>query len=361
MTKNMKNLGFVFQGDNTTEVLKKLWDTINNSGTTYKGQRGLTKSIKGVTLVINNPLDESKNYPYWSKKEDDWYQNNFVRKETNLAPEEEVSSYSTPGVEYVGTLSPKAIFTYKYAWRSRYYDSGYGHVKAVVEILKRSTIHNLRLTKQKLTSLLLTTYQLIHPEIMLAVLAWKGPNLINFYLKNPQVLDLELKSNRVDTLLSIIDELKHSPNSRRAIIPSFIYPKIDQSGPAGGVPVYQTYQLFINFDLKGNPKGLTSFHLHRSFDANGGLQLDINHDKNWGQIASKQLRLPLEKIVIYGNDVGIYLDSDSSHITSKTNIKDWLFAVTDAYDPKTEDIEKRISSEHIQKKIEYTLKKFNDI
>ncbi|MBI2022707.1 hypothetical protein HYS97_02575 [Candidatus Daviesbacteria bacterium] len=352
------NIGFIFKDNNTTNVLKQLWQTINQHGTEYKGQRGITKSIRGVTLVINNPLDDSKNYPYWGKIEDDWYQENFVRKETNLPPEEEVSSYITRRVDYVDTLSPRAIYPYKYAWRSRYYDLGYGYLKAVITALKsiKYQVSSIK-RKEDVLSLIHNTYYFLHPEVLLAVLAWKGPKLINFYLKNPKVLDQELKSNRTDTLLRIIGELKQNPNSRRAIIPSFTYPQIDQAGPASGVPVYQTYQLFINFDKKGKPKSLTSFHLHRSFDANGGIQLDINHDKDWGLIASKQLKLPLEKIVIYGNDVGIYTNSVSNHITQKTTIKDWLFSVTDAYNPKTEDIEQRLSKEIYKKKIEYTLKK----
>lgn len=340
----MPNLGFVTTG-NTTQVLEKVWDIIKKKGTSYISQKGAVKSIKAVTLIIDDPLNETKNYPYWKKEEDDWYQDNFVRKETNQPPEFHAATSEVD----------TQIFPYKYVWRSRYYDLGYGYIKGVVNILKKLGNKKLKKNENDLINLLISTYRLYHPEIVLAVLSWKGPKLINFYLKNPQVLDLELASNRTDTLEDIINELKNFPNSRRAITPSFIYPQIDHSGVAGGIPVYQNYQLYINFDKSKKPKSLTSFHLHRAFDAYGGLQLDINHDKDWGLLASKKLGLPLEKMVIYGNDVW------AGENNSKKDIRSWLLATTNSYDPKVEDIEKRLSSKDYQKKIEYTLKKLKDL
>jgi hypothetical protein len=213
------------------------------------------------------------------------------------------------------------------------------------------------MNREQLVELLTQSYQLIHPEIVLAVLSWKGLKLLNFYLENPKILALELQSQRRDTLESVIDEVKQSPATRRAIMPSFTYEHIDHSGAAGGVPVYQNYQLYVNFDKKGTPVGITSYHLHRAIDAFGGAQLDINHDKEWGLYASIKLKLPLQKIVIYVNDVWASFDKDMHHLSNKTDIRSWLFSVTDAYDPKEEDIEKRLNSHLYKKKIEYTLKK----
>lgn len=335
----MSNTGFIFKGSTISDVLKKVWQSIKKHGTSHQSQSGLVNSIRGVTLVINNPLDEKNNYPYWNKLEDDWYQDNFVKKETNSPPEVLIKNSD--------------IYQYKYVWRSRYYDLGYGHIKGVVNALKQFSISNFQFSiKKQLIDLLKKSYQFIHPEIVLAVLAWKGKKLINYYLKNPSILDQELKSNRTDILLSIISELKQNPSSRRAITPSLLYSAIDQQGSSGGIPVYQNYQLYINFSKSGKPESLTSFHLHRAFDAYGGLQLDINHDKDWGKIASKKLGLPLKQMVIYGNDVW------ASEDHKKEDIKSWLLAATNSYDPKVEDIEKRLSSESFKKKIEYTLKNY---
>lgn len=339
------NIGFLFEGKSADAVLKKAWDSIKKNGSEYKSQRGFSRSIKAATFIITEPQDDRKSYPYWSKSEDDWYQDNFVKKESNKPP------------EYL--KHKQDIYAYKYAWRSRYYDSGWGYLKGVISVLKYLKIKKVDFNKKSdLIDLIKQTYMLYHPEIILAVLSWKSEKLINFYLKNPEILDLELKSQREDTLLSIVEELRHSPASRRAIIPSFIYQNIDHSGAAGAMPVYQNYQLYINFDKKGNPTGFTSFHLHRAIDAYGGAQLDINHDREWGMIASQRLRLPLQKIIIYANDVWVNSDKDQKHLSQKTDIKSWLFAVTDAYDPETLDIDARISSDNFQKKLEHTLKKF---
>lgn len=336
--------GFIFEGKSAEAVLKKAWDTIKKEGSGYKSQRGLSKSIKAATFIITEPQDDRKSYPYWSKPEDDWYQDNFVKKETNKPPE---------------ILNPNGdIYTYKYAWRSRYFDLGYGYVKGVLQIFQKLNIKQVRfLKKEQLIKLVKETYKFYHPETVLAVLSWKGEKLLNFYLKNPQFLDLELLQNRQDSLLSIINELKHSPSSRRAITASFIYQHIDHSGIAGGIPVYQNYQLYVNFDKKGNPTGLTSLHLHRAIDAYGGAQLDINHDRAWGMIASHALRLPLQKLVIYANDVWANFDKDNKDLSQKTDIKSWLFSVTDSYNSEAEDIEKRTASPIFQKKIDFTLKK----
>jgi hypothetical protein len=336
----MNKPGFIFSGKTTKDVLKQVWEAIQTQGQEYQSQRGPVRSIKGTMMVITDPLNEAKNYPYWDKQSDDWYQDNFVRKETNTPPE---------------TIKPGSdIYAYKYVWRSRFYDGGVGHVKGVVDVLKKAGISKTEFKKkEELVELLKKTYQLYHPELILAVLSWKGKELLNFYLENPQILDLELKRSRRDTLQSVIDEIKSSPASRRAITPSFTYEQIDHSGAAGGVPVYQNYQLYVNFDKKGNPKGLVSMHLHRAMDALGGTQLDITHDREWGTIASKQLGLPLEQIIIYCNDIYYHVPKKGAQkdLATKTDIKGWLHTITDAYDPKKEDIEKRLSSPISQTKI----------
>lgn len=339
-----KTTGFIFEGKTPTDVLSGVKEAIQTNGTTIQTQRGNAKSIRGVTLIINDITSEKKNYPYWDKAEDDWYQANFVRKDSTLAPEE--------------IKKGQDIYPYKYAWRSRYYDSGFGYVVGLLNVLKILKINKIKiLTRDDILKLITQSYQLIHPEIVLAVLSWKGTKLINFYLENPKIVTLELQSQRRDTLESVIEEVKQSPNTRRAIMPSFTYEQIDHSGAAGGVPVYQNYQLYVNFDKKGTPKSIISYHLHRAIDAFGGAQLDINHDKEWGLYASKKLKLPLEKIVIYVNDVWASFDQNMQHLSMKTDIRSWLFSVTDAYDPKIEDIEKRLSSPVFRKKIEYTLSK----
>lgn len=335
--------GAIFSGTNTTEVLKAIWDTINSSGFEYKGQRGLTKTIRGTTIIINNPFDEINNYPYWSKKEDDWYQANFVQKETNQPPEKLAKNSD--------------IYPYKYVWRSRYHDSGLGYIKGVVDLFLSQNFNQIPFKdKKELVAFLKSTFKTYHPETILSVLSWKGRGLMDYYLKHPEITNLELKANRRDILQSVIDEVRQNPNTRRAITPSFTYEQIDHSAVSGGVPVYQNYQLYVEFDNKGQPNGLISFHLHRAMDAKGGTQLDISHDRAWGAIASKAIGLPLKRMIIYCNDIYYFLPAEGGNqdLVNKTDIRSWLFAVSDSYDPKIEDVEKRLSSPIYQQKIDHT-------
>jgi thymidylate synthase len=337
-----REVGFIFEGRTPGEVLRAVWAAIKNDGRHYLSQRGPIHSIKGAVMIITDPLAGEDDYPYWRQADDEWYQDNFVRKETNQPPE----------AFQEGT----DVYPYKYAWRSRYYDGGWGHVKGVTELFRKLGYQEVNFQdKTELLDLLRRTYQLYHPENILAVLAWKGKRLLDFYLKNPQVLEWELQSQRRDTLLSVIEEIKKAPASRRAIIPSFTYEHIDHSGMAGGVPVYQNYQLYAEFDEVGNPVGLISLHLHRAMDALGGTQLDISHDREWGLLASRETGLPLRRMVIYANDIYYHVEGGEAknHQINQADIRSWLFFVTDGYDPKVEDIEKRLTSPIYRAKIDY--------
>ncbi len=341
--KNTK-LGYTFSAKTTKEALQMVWDTVKSEGHIYQGQRGKVKSIKGGMIVIRNPLAEEYNYPYWGQDDDNWYQDNFVRKETTGLPENLGDGKSD-------------IFPYKYSWRSRHYDSGWGYVSGVVSLLKRFDYNKISFKdKNELIDFLKKSYKIYHPENILSVLAWKGKDLLNFYLSHPDILSLELLNNRRDTLETVIEEVKLNPSTRRAIMPSFTYEQIDHSKVAGGVPVYQNYQLYTEFDEHNNPSGLISMHIHRAFDVKGGTQLDISHDREWGQIASQKLGLPLKAIIIYGNDLWYEVSDDplENESTPKNNIHDWLFWVTDAYNPQKEDIKKRLASRSYTQKIDYT-------
>jgi thymidylate synthase len=350
---NTSKTGFLIKGDTTTDVLNACNDLITKEGLQFNTQRGPVKSVKSVTMVIENPLKEQYNYPYWDKNSDDWYQSNFVKKETNDPP------------EIIHSKDKKYIFGFKYVWRSRYYDSGWGYIMGTCLALKKIGIDQLNLTsKNDLYDLLTKTAHYYHPQHILSVLAWKGLKKINFYLKNPNYIQSELKENRYDTLKTIINELHQNKNSRRAITPSFMYAPFDYIGGAGSVPVYQNYQLYVLFDKKSQPIGLISNHLHRCIDARGGAQLDISHDRAWGKIASQQLNLPLLKIIIYINDVHIYVKSkkgiSNKNLTQKTTIENWLLNVTDSYNPKTINIKQFLENPIYQKKIDYTFQKINN-
>ncbi len=332
----LSNNSLLIEGETTRDVLQAVWESVDKYGKEYQGARGRFKSIKGVTLVIKNPLDEANNYPYWSKPNDEWYQNNFVRPQTTFLPE-------------AHSLLNTDVYAYRYSDRSRYYDAGWGYVKGVFELLEKNNLY-----PESLEGLIKDTYQEYHPERILSVLAWQGVDLMENYQCSRMSLNVILERSRIDTLCSIVEELKRDPSSRRAITPSFTYPHIDHiTGPFGSVPVYQNYQLVTQFNQSGEPEGLVSLHWHRAMDARGGTQLDISHDRDWGTIASEKLGLPLKQMVIFCSDLWCQLPGEEtdSNLVKPTDIRKWLFSMTGAYDPKTEDIEKRLASPLYQAKI----------
>ena len=336
--------GLIIRGRTSKEVVESSWQIIQGKGVEYQSQRGLIKSIKGVTLIVDDPLSAEGQFPYWDEQSDNWYQDNFVRKETNQGPEK--------------VQEGADIYPYKYVWRSRYYDAGWGYIAAVVAALKGLGWTKLEIAnEQDLRKLLLGTYKIVHPETLLSVIAWKGRKLIDRYLQNQDLVLDELSANRIDTLLLVTKEIKDSPTSRRAITPSFGLPQIDFGGAAGGVPVYQNYQLQTVSDKKGNIVGFTSTHWHRALDAKGGVQLDISHDRDWGMIAVAALNLPLLQMTIFCTDMYYHVPTEGGHkdLINQTNVRDWLHTMTEAYKPATEDIEARLARLTYQEKIKYAL------
>lgn len=289
---------------------------------------GNRRVIYGHKLEIDEFSE--RRYPYWSQKEDEWYQNIFVRKETTKPPEQDQ-----------GTI----LFPYTYAHRARYNDGGLGYLTTFAQTIKPE--EGIQTTsKTRLIQYLKETIKHTHIENILAILSSKRiarflneQIFINEFQTDHEMLHNLLKSRRVDLLEQIITELQQDPNSSRAITASFIYPDTDFAlGKAGGIPPYQNYQLFI----EGGK--LISIHQHRSLDINGGVQLDFNHDIDWGQYASQKLGIPLGRIIIIANNLHAY--EGDQHLSEKTTIKNWLLKVTYGYDTS------QIKPEEILKKYE---------
>ncbi len=303
---------------------------IESKGSIVKstGKSHGTRQVLYAHSMTVTDFDKDR-YPYWSKEEDNWYQNIFVRKETNLPPEE------LPAKE--GYLYP-----YVYAHRSRYHDDGYGYLAAVIKLMGQLNADFS--TKEGFLQFLQEAARKLHIETILGVLKWQGP-MIEYYLDNKFLLRKQLSAHRKDTLQLTIDELKSGMESSRAVTQNFVYDSIDKWGVlgSGGVPPYQNYQLFVDGD------GIVSVHLHRSLDVMGGVQLDLNHDIDWGLIASNELALPLKKVIIVASHLHRYIDG--AHLDSKTNIKDWLAKVTYGYNVNTVNVDELL--ERYEKKIDF--------
>lgn len=335
-------------GKTVKEVLEKVSDAVNRHGQSYIGigQRGQLKALRGVTIVLEDPNNEQDRYPYWDRVSDEWYQDHFVRE--HVHPPEK--------------LNGEIIFPYTYAWRSKYHDQGWGHVFAITQLLTNLNYSELPFTRQQdLNQLVQETYQNYHPDLIFAVLQWLGKKSLELFIAKPFLIEEILSKTRKDILVTCVDQILAAPSTQRAITPSLTYATIDQSGMMTAIPYYQNYQLLVVFNQKGNPIGLESFHLHRTIDVKGGMQLDISHDRDWGMYASEKTGLQLLRMTIYCSDAHLYLDEKGAekNLSRKTNIQQWLMSVTDAYLPDEFNLKKWMQTPQFKTKAQRLLEQFN--
>ncbi len=293
-----------------TQAIEKARIELLQKGTVIPSPHGGNRRVLyGYVLEIDEFTEER--YPYWNKEEDEWYQNIFVRKETTKPPEEKQG---------------QLIFPYTYSHRARYHDNGLGYLGAILN--QRNSLGLRSILIKDILEELGSIAHSVHIENVLALLSTQ--ERINEYQRHANYfrsgsIKQAIKATRVDLLEQAIQELQHDPNSSRATTGSLIYQHLDFAlGKAGGIPPYQNYQLFIE---QGK---LISIHQHRSLDINGGVQLDFNHDIDWGMHASQKLGIPLGRIIIIANNLHAY--EGDKHLDKKTTIKDWLLKVTYGYD-----------------------------
>lgn len=303
--------------------LKKLIESakaeVLKNGRKRATQKGVTYSLSGVKFTWKNPLEDDYSYFYWDKKSDDWYQKVFVEKSEGNRPEHLAKK---------GAL----LFPYIYAARSRFYDGGLGYVMGLTKVTKiygKSFVSILK-SEESFINYLSFAGEFIHLQNVLAVLNWVGRDVLEGYQANPDFPEKLLSLSRSDNLLRLIQEVKSEPGSRRLVTPSFVYSKIDQGLDAIlGIPPYQFFQV-----LPGeSSQPVSSLHFHRSLDAGGGVQLDFHHDFSWLKLISQITKRRIGDITVMAGDFHVYVreNRSSEHLSGKTNIKDWLKAVTGGY------------------------------
>lgn len=321
-------------GSTIAELLAKAKEAVLKSGVDKNGQRGQTRSLKCVDLILNEPLADPDPYPFWDQAATQWYLDRFVAKDKGYLPE----NLAEPG---------QNLFPYTYAHRSRFYDLGFGYTLGFCLAVNQTGWNLKRLTSRKnFRDFLMDVGQLAHVQNALAVMYWWGREILMVWVKNPKVIGEWLTVSRRDTLLDVIAQVRLAPETRRAITPSFIYPNIDLALPAGGIPPYQNYQLWQS------ESGLTSIHLHRAVDLRGGAQLDFSHDLSWGKLASAMLKKPLDQVIIRVND--LYLPTAGNPAVAE-DIKTWLAAVTDGYLATQEGIAQELAKGEYKETISMVL------
>lgn len=293
-------------------LLEKVKYFLLKNGVKSTSQRGTTYSLNKILLVWEEPFhstDKSR-YSFRSKEEDTWYQKIFVEKSKNNLPEK---------IAKKGEL----IFPYKYAQRSRFYDTGWGYGLATILASKEIGIKPDAAFRdiESFSSWLIEMGEYVHVQTVLEVLSMWGRRGFTYWSKNPDLLNQTIKGLRIDVLDRITKEIISSPETRRAITPSNMYPGDYLLDPMMGVPPYQNFQL-----LPGDRRDkLSSLHWHRSLDASGGAQLDFNHDFSWLKYASLKSKRKMGSIAILAGNLHLYVPEETN------NIKDWLKRVTDGY------------------------------
>lgn len=324
--------------DSLGKLVERATNYVHSHGETVTTIYGSQKSISSATLVLENFTNLHNRYLSWDQTSEEWYLNAFVRPTT--PPEH---------------AKPAIVFPYTYAWRLRFHDQGWGHVVLLVELLQKLNYGDLPFqTSEDIAQLIRETYQSIHPDVLLSVLAWlKRENLILFLI-NPQIAKEILKSTRNDLIQTITQQAISAPSTHKAITPSLLYSSIDGSGLIEHAPAFQNYQIVIIFDKNDKPIGFESFHHHRSLDASSSLQLDLAQDIDIGHHIAQKIGIPHTRLTIHTNQ--LFVNSDRS--LDQTAIKEALLHATNAYEPDHYAINDLLHSDKYRDKIKLALQLF---
>jgi hypothetical protein len=287
-------------------------------GARHETQRGTTRSLNGVALTWTDPDHDTTDGLEWAADEIARYLRVFVVKR----PENDPARLAQDGA---------LIFPYTYVARSRYWDSGWGYLMALLEAIAAEglTLEGMRVSRAMFEEALATLGEQLHLQTVLSLLALYPPTLLSHWQEHPNLLAETLERWRRDILADAIADIAGTPASRRAVVSSFSYPHLeDQLQPRMGMPPYQLFQF-----LPGEEEApLSSIHVHRSLDVDGGAPLDFYHDLAWLREASERTGRPVGQITVVAHDLHTYERPEVADATApKETIEQWLCRVTDGY------------------------------
>jgi hypothetical protein len=300
------------------ELLAQAREALLAHGVRHETQRGVTRSLNGVALTWTDLAHDTTDGLEWGADEIAWYLRVFVEKRPENDPARLASS---------GAL----VFPYTYAARSRYWDGGWGYLATLVEALGAEglTLEGMRVSRELFAEALATLGERLHLQTVLSLLALYPPTLLSHWQEHLNLLAETLNRWRRDILADAIADISSTPASRRAVVSSLTYPHLeDQLRPRMGMPPYQLFQF-----LPGEEDmPLSSIHVHRSLDVDGGAPLDFSHDFAWLREANDRTGRPLGQITVMAHNLHMYdrpqaRDAD----TPRETIEQWLCRVTDGY------------------------------
>ncbi|HEY7020757.1 MAG TPA: hypothetical protein VH349_06530 [Ktedonobacterales bacterium] len=310
-----------FAASSLADLLAQAHEALLTTGARRMTQRGATRSLNSITLTWTDPECDTTDGLEWGADEIAWYLRVFVEKRPENDPARLASD---------GTL----VFPYTYAARSRFWDGGWGYLAALLEALQVEglTLEDMRVSWELFEEALATLGERLHLQTVLSLLALYPPTLLSHWQEHPDLLAETLERWRCDTLVEAIGDLDEMRSSRRAVVSSFTYPHLeDQLYPRMGMPPYQLFQLLPGKDHAP----LSSIHVHRSLDVDGGAPLDFYHDLSWLREARDlmdQSPSGVRQITVVAHNLHTYerqqvIGAD----TSKETIEQWLCRVTDGY------------------------------
>jgi hypothetical protein len=176
---------------------------------------------------------------------------------------------------------------------------------------------------------LATLGERLHLQTVLSLLALYPPTLLAHWQEHPDLLVETLERWRRDILADAIADIAAMPASRRAIVSSLTYPHLeDQLQPRMGMPPYQLFQFLPGAE----DMPLSSIHVHRSLDVDGGAPLDFCHDLAWLREAGERTGRPVGQITVIAHNLHMYKRTEATGAEmSKETIEQWLCRVTDGY------------------------------
>jgi hypothetical protein len=329
---SIKNNSAIIAGDSLGRIIRDAFDHVNNHGQDVMRASGKYKICRGMTLVWNDPQEKKDRYPYWDEDSEHWYLENFVDEHTG-PPEAE---------------NQEIILPFTYSWRSNYYDHGWGYVFHVAKLLRQLNYSEIPFTRaEDINELIKETYRAVHPDILMAVIAWIGKQTLEDFITQPDLATAILSFNRQNAVQNIVNKFSHSVLTNHAITPSMFYPATDYFSIFTHIPSFQSYQVLAVIDAKNSPIGFETFHVQRSMSAEGNGQLDFCHAAAWAKFIAENTGLPHIRTSIFINE--LYIKTEKQKVTP-TNIKDLVIQATDGYEAAYLDINKRLeSAEHVRK------------
>jgi hypothetical protein len=299
------------------ELLTQAREALLAHGVRHETQRGATRSLNRVALSWTDPEHDSTDRLEWGADEIAWYLRVFVEKR----PENDPARLAKDGA---------LVFPYTYAARSRYWDSGWGYLAALLEAVGADglTLEGMRVSRELFAEALAALGERLHLQTVLSLLALYPPTLLAHWQEHPDLLAETLDQWRRDILADAIADIAMTPASRRAVVSSLTYPHLeDQLQPRMGMPPYQLFQFLPGVE----DMPLSSIHVHRSLDVDGGAPLDFYHDLAWLREASERSGRPVGQITVVAHNLHIYELPHEPHTVVKETSEEWLCRVTDGY------------------------------